>query len=721
MWDLRHDASRLAWRGGVSVAAALLLAACSATAASTSGSNANSTGNASTASRAARGGETTTIPRSSKLLIAPRDVTSIVASDTATNNRANALLSIALQDSHETCLQEVLDDATYRGDQAAGSNTLGGSFDQVPSRAFVPRENRYPAYFSVLVEDRSSSEPTTNNLLTYVKTSASTRWKLASSSEILGPTANGVPVPPAATETGGYVTGLDPAATDGLAVAPDQVAARVAAAFSSEAASGKLPTGITAQFGPQNEADPHSIASPFAGMGTVTTEFTTTAPAAARASEPSPDCPYPAFRLAGGGALVTFAVFVRTDVHFTSGSAVTQPSDRSAFGVLLPPGTYSSVTMVSGDMDVAIVPPLGSRSPIDVIGQAREGLSESGLPESGSSNAPGGPADASSIAKKVDPMLVDINTTLNYEDEEAAGTGMVLTPNGEVLTNNHVIEGATSITVTDVGNGRTYTAKVLGYDRTSDVAVLQLKGAANLPAISVGNSSLVHTGNAVVGIGNAAGRGGTPSYAGGFVVALHRSITASDSGDGTSEQLTGLIETNADIQPGDSGGPLVTSNGKVIGMDTAASAGFEFQSAASLANEGFAIPINNAIGIAGQIAAAKSSAAVHIGATAFLGVNVESPGAINFNWFGGLGATGQGSTTSGAEVVRVIDGSPAARAGLSDGDTITSLGGESVTSPNALTKIVLKEKPGTLTKLGYVDPNGKRHTVTMRLASGPPQ
>lgn len=721
MGDLRHDASRLAWRGGVTVAVALLLAACSTTAASTSGSDANSTGNASAASGAARGGDTTTVPRSSGLLLAPSDVTSIVASDTAINNRANALLSIPLQDSHETCLQEVLDDATYRGDRAAGSNTLGGSFDQLPSRAFVPRETHYPAYFSVLAEDRSSSEPTTNNLLNYVKTSASTRWKLAASSEILGPTAIGVPVPLAATEAGGYVTRLDPAATDGLQVAPDEVAARVAAAFSSEAASGKLPAGITAQFGPKAEADPHSIASPFAGIGTVTTEFTATAPSEASAGESSPDCPHPAFRLADGGALVTFAVFARTVVHFSPGTTLTQPPDRSAFGVLLPPGTYSSLTMDSGDMAVAIVPPAGSTSPIDVIGQAREGLSETGLPESGVPNTSGGPADASSIAKEVDPRLVDVNTTLNYENEEAAGTGMVLTPRGEVLTNNHVIEEATSITVTDVGNGRTYKAKVLGYDRTSDVAVLQLEGAAGLPTISPGNSSRVHTGEAVVGIGNAAGKGGTPSYAGGSVIGLDQSITASDSGDGTSEQLTDLIETNADIQPGDSGGPLVTSNRKVIGMDTAASSSFEFQSAGSLANESFAIPINKAIAIAGQIESAKSSAAVHIGATAFLGVDVESPGAISFNWLGGFGATGKGSTTSGAEVVEVIDGSPAARAGLSEGDTITSLGGENVTSPNALTMIVLKEKPGVRTKLVYVDANGERHTVTVQLASGPPQ
>ena len=130
-------------------------------------------------------------------------------------------------------------------------------------------------------------------------------------------------------------------------------------------------------------------------------------------------------------------------------------------------------------MDVAIVPPAGSRSPIEVIGQASEDLTETGVSGSGSPSAvgSGGPADAAAIAKGVDPGLVDINTTLSYENEKAAGTGMVLTSDGEVLTNNHVIEGATSISVTDVGNGKTYGAKVVGYDRTSDVAVLQLENA----------------------------------------------------------------------------------------------------------------------------------------------------------------------------------------------------------------------------------------------------
>ena len=184
----------------------------------------------------------------------------------------------------------------------------------------------------------------------------------------------------------------------------------------------------------------------------------------------------------------------------------------------------------------------------------------------------------SQIASRVDPGLVDVVSTLGDEQATAAGTGIVLTSNGEVLTNNHVIDGATSIKVTDIGNGRTYTAKVVGYDATQDVAVIQLQNASGLTTASLGDSSTVQTGDNVVALGNAGGKGGTPSVAAGTVTALNQSITASDEGSGNSEQLTGLIETNADIQPGDSGGSLVNSYGQVIGMDTAASSGTQLQS-----------------------------------------------------------------------------------------------------------------------------------------------
>ena len=203
-------------------------------------------------------------------------------------------------------------------------------------------------------------------------------------------------------------------------------------------------------------------------------------------------------------------------------------------------------------------------------------LSQGGTPSGNATATSKSALSTSQIASRVDPGLVDVKSTLGYQDATALGTGIVLTSSGEVLTNNHVINGATSVSVTDVGNGKTYNATVVGYDESGDVAVLQLSGASGLTTAALGNSSSVAVGNNVVALGNAGGVGGTPSVAAGTVTALNQSITASDESSGASEQLTGLIETNADIQAGDSGGSLVNSYGQVIGMDTAASTGFEF-------------------------------------------------------------------------------------------------------------------------------------------------
>jgi S1-C subfamily serine protease len=332
----------------------------------------------------------------------------------------------------------------------------------------------------------------------------------------------------------------------------------------------------------------------------------------------------------------------------------------------------------------------------------------------------------------VDPGLVDIDTTLGYQQEEAAGTGIVLTSTGEVVTNNHVIDGATTISVTDVGNGKTYSASVVGYNRTKDIAVLQLHGASGLNTATIGNSSSVSVGEDIVGIGNAGGTGGTPSAAGGTVTALNQSITASDEGDATSEQLTELIETNADIQPGDSGGSLVDTSGDVLGIDTAASAGFSFQSSGqSSGNQGYAIPINEAITIAKEIEAGTSSSTVHIGATAFLGVEVaqstcggNTGGGSGFGFGGGGfgGNSGSGSSSSsGALICSVITSSPAQESGLAEGDTITSLSGQSVTSPGALTNLLEPFHPGDKVTIGWTDTSGNTHTASVQLSSGPPQ
>jgi S1-C subfamily serine protease len=335
----------------------------------------------------------------------------------------------------------------------------------------------------------------------------------------------------------------------------------------------------------------------------------------------------------------------------------------------------------------------------------------------GSSTGAGAPSDISAIAAKVDPALVDINTNLSYEDEQAAGTGMVLTSDGEILTNNHVIDGATSISATDVGNGKTYKATVVGYDRTGDVAVIKLTGASGLSTVSIASRSAA-VGQAVVGVGNAGGTGGTPSSAGGSVTAVGQSITASDDGGGNAESLTGLIETNAGIKPGDSGGSLVNTEGKVLGMDTAASADSEYDGSGS---QGYAIPIDTALSIVHRIEAGDASSTVHIGATGFLGVSIASSSSSS-GLFGGSGSVGSGSSgsTQGADVQGTLSGSPAAQAGLVQGDVITGVDSHQVGSSSDLSNIMEQYHPGDTVQLQWANASGQTQTASVTLESGPP-
>jgi S1-C subfamily serine protease len=366
---------------------------------------------------------------------------------------------------------------------------------------------------------------------------------------------------------------------------------------------------------------------------------------------------------------------------------------------------------------------------------------------------------SSQIASRVDPALVDVVSTDGYQQATSEGTGIVLTSTGEILTNNHVIEGATSIKVTDIGNGKTYTATVVGYDATHDVAVLQLQGASGLTTASLGDSSSVQTGEKVTALGNAEGKGGTPSVATGTVTAVNQSITASDELSGVNEQLTGLIETNAPIQPGDSGGPLVNSYGQVIGMDTAASSSYQLQGQSSTATEAFSIPINEATSIAQQIENGTTTSDIHIGATAFLGLEIGSSSSSNgsgfggsggssgFGGFGGSGGSGgssgfsgfggsggssgfsgfggsggqssQGGSTTGVTVAGTVSGSPAADAGITDGDTITAIAGQSVSSAEDVAHALVKYHPGESISVTWVDQSGQSQTAGLTLANGP--
>jgi S1-C subfamily serine protease len=351
----------------------------------------------------------------------------------------------------------------------------------------------------------------------------------------------------------------------------------------------------------------------------------------------------------------------------------------------------------------------GGSSGVSPFGTVPSGTGGSGTTSEGA----GAPADVSAIAAKVDPALVDINSTFNYQGAEGAGTGIVLTSNGEILTNNHVIDGATKISVTDIGNGKTYSGTVVGYDDTKDVAVVQLQGASGLTTAKLATSPPA-VGEAVVAIGNAGGTGGTPTSAGGSITALDQSITASDELTGTDEDLTGLIEVNANIEAGDSGGSLVNAAGQVVGMDTAASdESFAFS---SQGNQGFAIPMSTATTIARDILSDNGTSTVHVGPTAFIGVYVEPSSSAIQSPYSGLTTP----SVSGASIQSAIAGGPAQKVGIGPGDTITSLGGHSITSGTQLTQALVAYHPGQKVTVGWVTSTGQSERATLTLGSGPP-
>jgi S1-C subfamily serine protease len=343
------------------------------------------------------------------------------------------------------------------------------------------------------------------------------------------------------------------------------------------------------------------------------------------------------------------------------------------------------------------------------------------LPNTNATSGSGIPGATSSIARVaavVEPAVVDIETEIANEvragAEQAEGTGMIVTPSGLVLTNNHVVAEATKISVVVAGHG-TYGVKVLGVDVTQDVALLQLVGApTNLPYVSLGDSAKVKVGTPVVAIGNALGLGGKPTVVTGTITAIGRSITASDElSTTTNETLHNLLQTDAPIVSGDSGGPLVDLSGQVIGMDTAAESANP-----GTGGEGFAIPINEARAITAQIEHGQSTGRIHLGETAFLGVLTGEPNTYSFNPFGfETGPTGTSPSPAGVYVSAVIASAPAAQAGIQAGDTITAIDGTKTTTNNGLLAAIESHKPGASVTVTFVDTSGVSHTVTLSLAA----
>ncbi len=314
-------------------------------------------------------------------------------------------------------------------------------------------------------------------------------------------------------------------------------------------------------------------------------------------------------------------------------------------------------------------------------------------------------AAARAAADEVTPSVVNVDTVVGYGTAEAAGTGIVISADGLVLTNHHVVEGSTAITATVVGTGTSYPATVVGYDSATDVAVLRLTGASDLPVADLGESTTVDVGELVVGLGNAGGVGGTPTSVEGVVTAVDQTITASDSMVGEASTLTDLIETDADIRSGQSGGPLVDASGEVIGMNVAAAMRY-----GSTDTTGYAIPIDDALAAAERILAGDGSDSVHIGGDAFLGVQLGN----------GWHSYGAGTTqATGVPVAGVVSGSAAAEAGLASGDQIIEVDGTATATAQQLADIIDGHNVGDRVTLMWVDPSGSPSTATVALGQGP--
>ena len=378
-------------------------------------------------------------------------------------------------------------------------------------------------------------------------------------------------------------------------------------------------------------------------------------------------------------------------------------------------------------------------------------------PQNDAGNTASGKLNKAYVAARVESAVVDIEAAIRYSGGTSSeGTGMVLSTDGLVLTNNHVINGAKTIRVTLATTGRVFSATVVGYDATHDVALLRLNGAAGLKVVAVGNSAQVTLGTPVLALGNAEGQGGLPALAQGTINSLDKTISPTDESTGATETLHGMLQTSANIVSGDSGGPLANAAGQVIGMDTANASSSQGSSSVL----GYAIPIDTALSVADQIAAGQASATVQIGLPGFLGVLVpqsnstspaqqasqqrqqtqqqEQPGGGPPGTGGGTGngqsppgaaCTNDDADTTvpssvapastGALVDGVLCGTAAATAGLASGDVITAVNTHAVTTPGSLTAMMAGFRPGTKVTLSWETVSGQQKTGTLTLGAAP--
>ncbi len=306
------------------------------------------------------------------------------------------------------------------------------------------------------------------------------------------------------------------------------------------------------------------------------------------------------------------------------------------------------------------------------------------------------PADLLAVSQQVEPAVVRIDTRVDYQGVIGAGTGFVIDPAGQVLTNFHVVQGADRVTGTV--NGRPYPATLVGYDRRRDVAVIQLLGANGLPVAAIGDSNVLVPGEPVVALGNASGTPSPLTREVGTFTAFGRTVNAEDTLTGSSDEITGLIEFAAPVRAGDSGGPVINSAGQVVGITTAASVNFRM----GPGGQGFAIPINDAMAIADQIRAGVPSDTVHIGPPVLLGVGIRTAP----------------RDEPGVLVHEVLRGGPAEQAGLMDGDLLVAVDGVRLDSSNSLPSVLDRHYPGDVVDLTWIDSFGATRTGKATLNTG---
>jgi S1-C subfamily serine protease len=306
-----------------------------------------------------------------------------------------------------------------------------------------------------------------------------------------------------------------------------------------------------------------------------------------------------------------------------------------------------------------------------------------------------------SALAKIQPSVVLINDTVTAGsngrggfggfggfEESGAGTGIVISADGEVVTNAHVVNGATNIKVTLPNNGGSHDASIVGIDTSKDLAVIKISGVSNLTPATFANSDTVQVGDSVIAVGNALGYGGSPTVTEGIVSAKDRSLRDS------TDNLSGLLQTDAAINPGNSGGPLVDANGDVIGINVAVATGSSTEPAQNI---GFSIPSNTVVADLPSLKAGKNSSGNTSQSSTFLGVEVTD-------------------ANNGAGIVAVQPGSPADDAGLRPGDVVTKFNDTTISNGSDLQRAVRAEKPNTTVTLTIVR-GGNTTTVKVKLGS----